>query len=94
MVLDSSSFSFTVKGGKKTRQTDKEVGRQHQGMNRPGVCQLPEGSGEQRKIEETGCDVICGAPKKPCSEGIGKLKVKVIKQGGVIKQKFGTSLGG
>ena len=49
-------------GGKKTRQTEKEVGRQHQEMVRPGVRQVPEGSGEHRKIEETGCEVICGAP--------------------------------
>ena len=44
---------------KKTRQTDKEVGRQHPGMDRPGVCQVPEGSREERKMEETGCEVIC-----------------------------------
>ena len=48
--------------GKMTRQTEGEVGRQHQGMDRPGVCQVPEGSGEQRKMEETGCEIICGAP--------------------------------
>ena len=36
--------------------------RQHQGMDRPGVCQVPEGSEEQRKIEETGCEVTCGTP--------------------------------
>ena len=48
--------------GKKTRQTEEEVGRQHQGMDCPGVRQVPEGSGEQGKIEETGCGVICGAP--------------------------------
>ena len=47
--------------GKKTRQTDEEVGRQHQGMDRPGVRQVPEGSGEQGKMEETGCKIICGA---------------------------------
>ena len=35
--------------GKKTRQTEEEVGRQHQGMDRPGVRQVPEGSGEQEK---------------------------------------------
>ena len=34
---------------KKTRQTEEEVGRQHQGMDRPGVPQVPEGSGEQGK---------------------------------------------
>ena len=32
--------------GKKTRQTAEKVGRQHQGMDRPGVRQVPEGSGE------------------------------------------------
>ena len=49
--------------GKKTRQTDEEVGRQHQGMDRPGVRQVPEGSGEQGKMEKTGCEIICGAPR-------------------------------
>ena len=48
--------------GKKTRQTEEEVGRQHQGMDRPGVRQVPEGRGEQGKMEETGCEIICGAP--------------------------------
>ena len=36
-------------GGKKIRQTEEEVGRQHQGMDRPGVRQVPECSGEQGK---------------------------------------------
>ena len=48
--------------GKETRQTEEEVGRQHQEMDRPGVRQVPEDSGEQRKMEETSCEVICGAP--------------------------------
>ena len=48
--------------GKKTRQTEEEVGRQHQGMDRPGVHQVPEGSGDQGEMEETGCKIICGAP--------------------------------
>ena len=38
------------------------MGRHHEGMDRPGICQVPEGSGEQRKVEETGCEIICGAP--------------------------------
>ena len=48
--------------GTKTRQTEEEVGRQHQGMDRPGVLQFPEGSGEQGKMEKTGSEIICGAP--------------------------------
>ena len=50
------------KRGKKTRQTEEEVGRQHQGMDRPGVRQVPEGSGEQGKMENICCKIICGAP--------------------------------
>ena len=38
------------------------MGRQHQGMDRPGVRQIPEGTGEQGKMEKTGCKIICGAP--------------------------------
>ena len=45
-----------------TRRTEEEVGRQHQGMDRPGVQQVPEASGEQGKLEETGCEIICDAP--------------------------------
>ena len=48
--------------GKKTRQTEEDVGRQHQVMDRPRVRRVPEGSGEQGKMEETGCEIICGAP--------------------------------
>ena len=40
--------------GKKTKQTEEEMGRQHQGMDRPGVWAVPEGSGEQGKMEKTG----------------------------------------
>ena len=60
--LAKTILQGTVKGGKKTRQTEEEVGRQHQGMDRPGVWQVPEGSGEQGKMEKTGCKIICGAP--------------------------------
>ena len=49
--------------GKKTRQTEEEVGRQHQGMERPEVRQVPEGSGEQGKVEETGWNIICDVPR-------------------------------
>ena len=41
------------------RQTG--VGRQHQGMDRRGVCQVPDAVENREKMEETGCDVICGA---------------------------------
>ena len=62
--------------GKKTRQTEEEVGRQHQGMDRPGVWQVPEGSGEQGKMEETGCKIICGAPTTLAVEGLMMMMMK------------------
>ena len=56
--------------GKKTRRTKEEVGRQHQRMDRPGVRQVPEGSGEQGKMEKTGCKIICGAPTTLAVKGL------------------------
>ena len=49
-----------MKGGRRQGKQE-EVGR-HQGMDRPGVRQVQEGSGEQGKMEKTGCEIICGAP--------------------------------
>ena len=43
-------------------------------MDRPGVRQVPEGSGEQRKIEETGCEVTCDAPTTLAVQGQMKVK--------------------
>ena len=58
---DQNNLARRSERGKKTRQTEEEAGRQHQEMDRPGVRQVPEGSGEQGKIEETGCETVCGA---------------------------------
>ena len=56
------SFCKVQWKGKQTRQTEEEVGRQHQGTDGPGVRKIPEGGREQRKTEETGCEITCGAP--------------------------------
>ena len=57
--------------GKKTRQTEEEVGRQRQGMDRPRVRQVPEGSGEQGKMEKkTVRKIICGAPTTLAVKGL------------------------
>ena len=39
-------------------------------MDRPGVRQVPEGSGEQGKMEKTGCQIICGAPTALAVKGL------------------------
>ena len=35
------------------------MGIEPQGMDRPGVRKVPDGSGEQGNMEETGCEIIC-----------------------------------
>ena len=52
--------------------------RQHQGIDRPGVHQVPEGSGEQGKREKTGCEIICGVPTTPGGLGISEVKRKKV----------------
>ena len=44
--LAKTILRSTVKGGRR-RQIEEEVGRQHQGMDRPGALQVTESSGEQ-----------------------------------------------
>ena len=58
-------FARHSERAKKTRQTEKEVGRQHQGMTRPGVRQVPEASREHRKMEGTDREVMCVVPNDP-----------------------------
>ena len=67
--LAKTILQGTAKEGRRQGRQKKEVGRQHQGTDRPGVRQVPEGSGEQREMEETGCEVICGGPTTPAIKG-------------------------
>ena len=49
--LAKTTLQGTVKGERRQGRQE-EVGRQHQGVDRPGVRQVPEGSGEQGKMEK------------------------------------------
>ena len=51
--------------GKKAKWTKEEVGRQHQGMDRPRVWQVPEGSGEESEMKKTGLQSHLWRPKGP-----------------------------
>ena len=46
------------------------MGGKHQGMDRPGVRQIPEGSGKQGNMEKTGCKIICAAPTTLAVKGL------------------------
>ena len=67
--------------GKKTRQTEEEVGRQHKGMDRAGVRQVQEGSGEQGKMEKTGRKIICGASTTLTVKGLMMIMISILKWG-------------
>ena len=64
-----------MKGRNKTRQIAKKRWedniREWTGL---GARPVPEGSGEHGKMEETGCEIICGAPTTPGVKGIGKRR--------------------
>ena len=45
-----------------------------------GVRQVPEGSGEQGKMEKTGCKIIYGAPTTLAVKGLMMMTMKLIKQ--------------
>ena len=62
--------------GKKTRRTKEEAGRQHQGMDRPWVRQVPKCSGEQGKMEKSGCKIICGAPTTLPVKGLTMMVIR------------------
>ena len=63
-VWQKNQLAGQSERGKKTRRAEEEVERQ-QGMDRPGVHQVPEGNEEQRKMEETGREIINSAPTTP-----------------------------
>ena len=44
-----------------------------------------KGSGKQRKMEETNCEVICGAQTIPTVKGLVKVKILLILFQGVTK---------
>ena len=48
------------------------------GMDRPGVRQVPEGSGEQEKMEKTGCKMICGAPTTLAVKGLMMMMMMTV----------------
>ena len=50
-------------GGGEDKADKRRGGKTTSGNGQgPGVRQVPEGSGEQRKREETGSEIIYGAP--------------------------------
>ena len=47
-------------------------------MDRPGVRQVLESSGEQEKMEQTGCEIICGAKMTLAVKGQMMMMIWVV----------------
>ena len=60
--LAKTILQCTVEGGRRQGRQRKRW-EDNIRMDRPGVRQVPEGGGEQGKMEKNGCKIICGAPK-------------------------------
>ena len=67
--LAKTILQGTVKRGRRQGRQRKRWEDNIRRMDRPGVRQVPEGSGEQGKMEKTGCEIICGAPKTLAVKG-------------------------
>ena len=63
--------------GEEDRADRGRGGKTTSGMDRPGVRQVAEGSGEQGKMEKTGCKIICGAPTTLAVKGL-KMIIKTV----------------
>ena len=44
-----------------------------------GVRQIPKGSGEQGKMEKTGCKIICGAPTTLAVKGLMMMIMMIMR---------------
>ena len=58
--------------------------RQHQGVDKPGVRQVPESNEEQRKMEEIGCEIICGPPTTLAVKG--EMRETTNKEGSELQE--------
>ena len=77
--LAKNILQGTVKGGR-IDMADRGRGGNIREMDRPGVRQVPEGSGEQGKMEKTGCKIICGAPTTLAIKGLMMMMMTVLLQ--------------
>ena len=50
-------------------KADRGSGKTASGNGQPGLRKVQEGRGKQRKMEETGCEIICGAPTSLAVKG-------------------------
>ena len=56
-------------------------------MDRPGVRHVPEDSGEQGKMEKTGCKIICGAPTTHVVKGLMIIMMMMMMMNYVTKHQ-------
>ena len=61
----------------KGEEDKADTGRGGKKTSGPAVQQVPEGSGEQGKMEKTGCKIICGAPTTLVIKGLMMMMINI-----------------
>ena len=70
----------TVKGGRRQgrqRKRWEDNIREWTGLE---FGKVPEGSGEEEKMEKTGCKIICGAPTTLAVKGLMTIMIMIMKK--------------
>ena len=79
--LAKTIFQGTMKGGRRQgrwkKRWEKRGGNTTSGNGQAWSLLSPQGSEENRKMEETGCEIICGAPTTLAVKGQVKVKESI-----------------
>ena len=62
-------------------------------MDRPGVRQVPEGSGKQGKMKKTGWKIICAAPTTLAVKGLMIMMMTVLAEQLVLTGQLARFVG-
>ena len=73
--LAKTILQGTVKGGRRQGGQKKRWEDNIREMDRPGVRQVSEGSGEQGKMKKTGCRIVCGAQTTLVVKGLMMMMI-------------------
>ena len=66
--------------GEEDKADRGRCGKTTSGNGQPGVRQVPDGSGEQGKMEKTGCKIICGGPTTLAVKELMMMMILIWKQ--------------
>ena len=75
--LEKNILQGTVKGGRRQGRQRKRWEDNIRKWADQEFGTVPEGSGEQRKMKETGCEITCGAPTTLAVKGMMMMMMSI-----------------